>query len=299
MQDFFSERATLLLDTSALIHNYHTLSRFLQKTGKHPRIIAIVKANAYGHGLALAAKAFLDAGCNFFGVATLDEAVTVRKIAPSADILILGYTPPHHASTLAEKHITQTVFSPEYASALATAARNQGIVLPIHVKLDCGMHRLGFDPANPTKIHSAVTEKGLLPTGIYTHFPVADTDAKATLQSLKQFLACRSALCDKGLSLFAHTAASAAPFNLPESVLDGVRPGLALYGISPVPTTLPLRPALSLFAPVVQVHNLPTGTPIGYGGDFITQSPTRVGTVPIGYGDGTLLLLGFTVVLLS
>ena len=88
MQDFFSERATLLLDTSALIHNYHTLSRFLQKTGKRPRIIAIVKANAYGHGLTLAAKAFLDAGCNFFGVATLDEAVTVRKIAPSADILI-------------------------------------------------------------------------------------------------------------------------------------------------------------------------------------------------------------------
>ena len=178
------------------------------------------------------------------------------------------------------------MFSPEYASALATAARNQGIVLPIHVKLDCGMHRLGFDPADPTKIYSAVTEKGLLPTGIYTHFPVADADAKATLQSLKQLLACRFALCDKGLSLFAHTAASAALFNLPESVLDGVRPGLALYGMSPVPTTLPLRPALSLFAPVVQVHNLPTGTPIGYGGDFITQSPTRVGTVPIGYGDG-------------
>ena len=280
-------RAVARIDTAALIHNYRTLSDYAaKKTAKAPRIIAVVKANAYGHGISIATKAFLRAGCDFFGVATLDEALRVRKLAPSADILVLGYTPPHLVGALARWGITQTVFSADYASGLAKAAMAFGVTVPVHIKIDCGMHRLGFAPEGENDILSAATKKGLRPTGIYTHFPVADSDTAATKRSLAAFLACKSRIAQSLAPLFAHAAASAALLTLPESVLDGVRPGLALYGIPPVPTALPLQPALALFSHIVQIHNLPIHTPVGYGGDFITKAPARIGTVPLGYGDG-------------
>ncbi|MBQ3063477.1 MAG: alanine racemase [Clostridia bacterium] len=288
MTDFSPMRATALIDTAALMQNYQQLSAYAaaHANGKAPRVIAIVKANAYGHDLRIATGAFLRAGCDFFGVATLKEALTVRKIAPSADILILGYTPPQHAARLAANKITQTVFSAEYTAALAHTARLAGTEIAVHIKLDCGMHRLGFSPDEINTIATLIGQKGICPTGIYTHFPNADTDIQATTHALARFLSCRAQLASKGYSLFAHAAASAALLTLPDSVLDGVRPGLALYGISPVKTRLPLCPALSLFSTVVQIHDLPSGTPLGYGGAFVTERPTRIGTVPIGYGDG-------------
>ncbi len=287
MNDLSALRAVAVIDTAALVHNYQALrSHAAEAVGRPARMIAVVKANAYGHGLSLAARAFLRAGCDFFAVATFEEALTLRKIAPFADILVLGYTPPHRAALLAAKHITQTVFSVEYAAALASAAVQGCVVLPIHIKIDCGMHRLGFSQEQQADILRAVTAKGLLPTGIYTHFPVADTDTVATQAALDRFLACRAGLASNGLPLFAHAAASAGLLSLPESILDGVRPGLALYGISPVPTALPLRPALTLLTHIVQIHDLPTGTPVGYGGSFVTKKPSRIGTAPLGYGDG-------------
>lgn len=280
-------RALIYIDTAALIHNYRTLSDYAaKKAARVPRIIAIVKANAYGHGLAIATRAFLQAGCDFFGVATLDEAIQVRKIAPFADILVLGYTPPHRARALARGNITQTVFSLAYATALGEAATALGVTIPIHIKIDCGMHRLGFAPDTQGDILNAATKKGLRSTGIYTHFPVADSDTVATKRALDAFLACEKRLARSFAPLFTHAAASAALLTLPESILNGVRPGLALYGISPVPTALPLRPALTLFSHIVQVHDLPVGTPVGYGGAFTTKVPSRIGTVPLGYGDG-------------
>ena len=287
MQGFPDARATALVDTTALIHNYRILNTYAAETAKKtPRTVAIVKANAYGHGLPLAVKAFLRAGCDFFGVATLNEALQVRKLAPFADILVLGYTPPHRASVLVGANVTQTVFSPSYAVALAAEATQAGVTVPIHIKLDCGMHRLGFSPNEEHEIFMATTTKGLLPTGLYTHFPVADTDIPTTRAALERFLSCHRALTKVGLPLFAHTAASAALLSLPESILDGIRPGLALYGISPVPTALPLRPALTIYSHIVQIHDLPAGTPVGYGGAFVTKKAARIGTVPIGYGDG-------------
>lgn len=287
MEDLSTMRAVAAIDTAALIHNYQALRSFAsQGAEKPPRMIAVVKANAYGHGLMLAAKAFLRAGCDFFGVATIEEALTLRKITPSADILVLGYTPPHRAGQLAAKHITQTVFSVAYAAMLASAAVQVGVTVPIHIKIDCGMHRLGFSPNKPNDILIAATQKGLQPTGVYTHFAAADTDAVTTQAALNRFLDCRASLSDSGLTLFAHAAASAALLSLPQSVLDGVRPGLALYGISPVPTTLQLRPALTVLTHIVQIHDLPADTPVGYGGSFVTKKPSRIGTAPLGYGDG-------------
>ena len=138
--------------------------------------------------------------------------------------------------------------------------------------------------------------ENLTVSGLFTHYPSADTDPDATRRALSDFLRLRALL---PAGLFAHTAASAAALSLPETVLDGARPGLALYGYAPVKTALSLRPALRLLAPVVQLCDVPRGTKVGYGGAFITSRPSRVGTLPVGYADGfSRDLGGMTVTLL-
>ncbi|MBR2010363.1 MAG: alanine racemase [Clostridia bacterium] len=289
MSYFQDPRALAKIDVAALAANFISLHTYAARavTGaKPPRTIAVVKANAYGHGTAQAVPAFSRAGCDFFAVATLEEAIEVRLLAPDADILILGYTPPRRAADLARYDLTQTVFSSEYALELSKNATVFGVFVKTHLKIDSGMCRLGFSPQCVDQIAAAAAQQNLAPWGIYTHFPSADTDLPATRAALSRFLHCRQALSARGFSLFAHAAASAALLCLPEAVLDGARVGLALYGIAPVPCTLGLTPALTLTAPIVQIHEVPTGTPVGYGGTFVTARPSRLGTVSIGYGDG-------------
>ena len=284
---FHHTRAVAEIDTDALWRNFCLLRTYISEQARHPtRMIAVVKANAYGHGLSLAVPAFLRAGCDFFAVATLDEAVEVRRLAPRADILILGYTPPSQAVRLSALRLLQTVFSVEYAAELAHYAKLAGVTVGIHLKIDGGMCRLGFAPNDQRGILSAALQEGLLPLGIFTHFPTADTDKAATRCALSRFLACRDELKKSGLSLFAHAAASAALLGMPETILDGVRPGLALYGVSPVKTPLPLTPAMTLACSVVQLHRVGAGTPVGYGGSFVTARPSLCGTVSLGYADG-------------
>ncbi|MBR2463865.1 MAG: alanine racemase [Clostridia bacterium] len=289
MSYFQDPRAIAHIDTAALSANFISLHNYATqhtKGTRPPRTIAVVKANAYGHGAALAVPAFSRAGCDFFAVATVEEAIEVRSLCPPADILILGYTPPARAADLARYNLTQTVFSPEYAQALSKAATVMGVFVKIHLKIDGGMCRLGFSPQCTQEIVRAATEKNLIPLGIYTHFPSADTDLPATRAALSRFLCCRQELAARGFSFFTHAAASAALLQLPEAVLDGARVGLALYGIAPVPCALDLKPALTLTAPIIQIHRVPSGTPVGYGGTFVTARQSTIGTVPIGYGDG-------------
>ena len=289
MSYFQDSRAIAMIDTEALTKNFiavHHYAACHAKGSRPPRTIAVVKANAYGHGAALAVPAFSRAGCDFFAVATVEEAIEVRRVAPAADILILGYTPPSRAAELARYNLTQTVFSSEYAQELSKAATVMGAFVKTHLKIDGGMCRLGFAPQRTKEIVRAATEKNLIPLGIYTHFPSADTDLPATRAALSRFLCCRQELAARGFSFFTHAAASAALLQLPEAVLDGARVGLALYGIAPVPCVLGLKPALTLAAPIVQIREVPTGTPVGYGGTFVTARQSRIGTVPIGYGDG-------------
>ena len=148
------------------------------------------------------------------------------------------------------------------------------------------MSRLGFDPEDTAGLLEAASRPALLAKGLFCHFPAADSDAAATRHALDRFLACRAALRENRLHLFCHAAASAAMLTLPCTLLDGCRPGLALFGLSPVATSLALRPALSLHAPIVQLRRVAAGTPIGYGGDFVTSRPSLIGTLPIGYADG-------------
>ena len=291
---FASDRATALIDTRALAANFNALGNYVKTARKPPRIMAVVKADAYGHGASTVVPVLLAAGCIDFATATADEALIVRKLAPFANILVLGYTPPKRARQLAAAGVTQTVFSLDYAQALSSVLIDAA--LAVHFKIDGGMCRLGFDAADIAGIRQAAALPHLLPRGLFTHFPAADTDPGATAVMLERFIRCRTDLAGSGLALFAHAAASAAMLTLPDSWLDAVRPGIALYGVPPVKTDLPLSPVLSLTAPVVQIHTVPAGTPVGYGGCYVTKRESRIAAVPIGYADGFFrALTGFSV----
>ena len=274
---FEQPRAVAEIDTAALARNYAALRNACGK------IIAVVKANAYGHTLPLAVPPLLAAGCDFFAVASAEEALAVRAFAPDAEILLLGYAPLDAVVALARAHITLCAFSPAFAAALSAAAERASLTLAVHLKIDCGMCRLGFAPEERSAVLQAIALPHLSVRGIFTHFPCADTDPEGTRHALTRFNTLRAAL---PVPLFAHAAASGAALTLPKSHLDAVRVGLALYGYPPVKTALSLRPALRVIAPVVQIHRVSAGTPVGYGGDFICARDSLIGTVPLGYADG-------------
>lgn len=263
-------RAYALIDTDALRHNFRAVA------ASGGRTVAVVKANAYGHGAHVVVPALAAEGCDFFAVATLDEALQVRALSPRADVLILGYTPPCAAPLLARERLTQTVFSAAYAAALSTAATAPVFV---HLKIDCGMHRLGIAPTDTAEIASVLHASRLRLCGVFAHLPSVVCDPAQTKRSLAAF----SALLPTLPRVFTHVAASAA-LSLEGARFDGVRPGLALYGLA---DTLPsLRPAMRVYAPIVQIHALQAGEPVGYDGAFLTERPSRIGVLPMGYADG-------------
>ena len=274
---FARPRAVAEIDTHALRHNFRAVSRACGKT------IAVVKADAYGHTLSLAVPALVAAGCDFFAVASAEEALSTRKLAPFAGILLLGYAPLDEISALARGGITLTAFSFSYAKALSRAAGEAGVTLAVHLKIDGGMCRLGFSPENADDILRVLALPHLNVCGIFMHFPCADTDREGSLRALARFDALRASL---PAGLFAHAAASAAALALPKTHLDAVRAGIALYGYPPVSTALDLRPAMRVIAPVVQLHRIKSGTTVGYGGDFVCAKESVIGTVPLGYADG-------------
>lgn len=295
---FVPYRAFAKVDAKALCRNFDLLRALARRQNPNARPIAVVKDNAYGHGLETVLPLLLQAGCDFFAVATAKEALTTRALCPKADILVLGYTPPTEVLALATAGITQSVFSAAYAAALSATLSAVGQKLRIHVKIDGGLCRGGLDPTDAAGLRRVLKQRKLVPTGLYTHFPVADTDAEATKRALSGLLTCRKIAREAGFDLFCHSAASAAALTLPESVLDGIRVGIALYGLPPVKTDLPLAPVLSLHAPLIQLRAVPAGTPVGYGGALVTKRPSLIGTLPVGYGDGFCRALSKTAVTL-
>lgn len=297
---FPARRAYATVDSAALDRNFRLLLAYARRHNRAAALTAVVKADAYGHGIDCVLPTLLRAGCDRFAVASFQEALAVRERAPKAEILIFGYTPPQKAPLLAKYRLTQTVFSADYALALAQVAKAACCRPAVHIKLDGGLCRAGLDP-DPRAVVRLFCKLGstLDITGLMTHFPCADSDPNGTKLALDRFLACKNALNAAGLHPFCHAAASAAMLALPESTLDGIRPGLALYGIPPADTPLDLRPVMALYAPVVQLRPVPADTPIGYGGDFVTKRPSLIGTLPIGYADGVCRrLCGLSVTLI-
>jgi alanine racemase len=277
------------INLSAIAHNVRQIKSLLQKD---TQLCAVVKADAYGHGAVPVARAVLEAGASQLAVAILGEGIELRQSGITAPILILGYTPPEQAPLVVMHDLTQTLFSREMTIALSHAASAAGTVAKVHVKIDTGMNRIGIPSQDVGDfITAAAALPGLIIEGVYTHFATADSSDKAfcaaQFQQFQKVLACIAA---RGIQIpVRHCANSAATLDLPDTHLDMVRAGIALYGLFPSPEikrNIDLLPAMKLKTRVAYVKNLPPNTPISYNCTYITHKHSQIATLPIGYADG-------------
>ena len=279
------------VDLDALAHNICEVRRL---TAKESLILAAVKADAYGHGAVTSSKIFLENGADRLGVARLREAVELRDAGIEVPILNLGYTPEAQYPTLIERDITATIYTLDQAQALDDAAARLNTKAVIHIKIDTGMNRLGFQPNDETiraiakinALHNVEIE------GIYTHFAVSDiADKTYTHRQFELFILVLKELRAFGIEPpIKHVSNSAAIIDLPEYDLDMVRPGIMLYGYESGSgvdlSQVSLKPAMALKTRISNVKTVPMGVGISYGLTYTTKHPSIIGTLPVGYADG-------------
>lgn len=280
------------IDLSAIANNTRRIAEIV---GPDVRILASLKADAYGHGAIKAAHTVLHNGASMLGVATVSEAKPLREAGIRAPILIFGYTPPWQMREAAHLDLTVTLYAQEAAQALSRAATALHKQVRVHVKVDTGMGRLGIRAEELDEIVRLVEAIHELPgielEGIFTHFATADAlDSTYARKQLMRFQRVLQAIEEKHLRPpLIHAANSAAMLALPEARFDMVRPGIALYGLDPsdeVRLPAGFRPALAFKTQVAQVKVVPAGEGISYGSTFVTTRPTTVATLPVGYADG-------------
>lgn len=289
------------IDLSALEHNYNALKSLISNDCK---ILAPVKANAYGHGAAPISRKLQELGCDMLAVACAAEAAELRQSGITVPILCLGNTLPEYAQFLFSNDVIQAVGDMETAQALSEAAVREGVTLRVHLKLDTGMSRLGFfwskDGDNTPvleQLSRIFTLPGLVVTGMFTHFSDADGSEEYTMEQFSRFLDARDALAGLGHTVpLLHCAASAAAICFPCTHMDMVRPGIALYGYYPDESLDGLvddglRPVMSVKARISAVRALPKGTCVSYGRTAVLERDSRLAVIPMGYGDGLPRLL--------
>jgi alanine racemase len=280
------------VDLDAIAANTRVLK---QACGPQTAVMAVVKANAYGHGALQVARTVLSHGAQWLGVARMAEAVQLRDAGIDAPVLVFGNPLPDQAAAAAGHGIRITLTGLEIAGAVNAAARAAGTLVTAHIKIDTGMGRLGLCPGldmdqTLADIRTMMHLDHLKVEGIYTHFAGADAvDPTSARQQLALFSSLLDRL-DAGnlLPEIIHAANSAATLALPESHFTLVRPGIALYGLCPGPGIdgTKLTPALSIISEITQVKQVPKGFAVSYGGTHITGRPTAIATVPVGYADG-------------
>ncbi len=279
------------VDLSAVAHNFRAIRRI---TAPEAGIMAVVKANAYGHGALEVSRTVLGEGADGLAVAILNEARQLRDAGINAPILIFGYTPPEQLRQVVELAVSQTVFTWEAAKLLNEAAGSLNKTAKIHIKVDTGMARIGFAPDDASV--DIIMRISKLPhleiEGIWTHFAVADSREKDfTRMQYAFFNAFIEKLGQKGVRIpLKHICNSAGLIDLPEYHLDMVRPGICLYGLYPSDevdkSKLHLKPAMSMKARVAFVKPVSAGTTVSYGRTFTVPRDTVVATIPLGYADG-------------
>lgn len=295
----FKKHVWAEIDLDAIKHNIAVVKKLTNGSD----IIAVIKANAYGHGAVETANCLIRCGIDSFAVSSLREAVELRQAGIKGSVLILGYTTPDEAKSLVDYGISQAVFSKEYADALAERLLPSGEKLNIHIKLNTGMNRLGFNCKHPQRATEEIAEvlnKDCFNfEGLFTHFASADRGGDAELEFTKLQAERFTAVCDslkaKGRTpKIRHCCNSAGIFTMSDSHLDAVRLGISLYGLTPDPALeLPinLRPAMSFKSTVSMVHTVENGDSVSYGRTYKAQKETRLATIAVGYADGYPRLL--------
>jgi alanine racemase len=281
------------IDLQAVRSNFRAIVEFL---AGRARIIAVVKANAYGHGAPQVALALENEGAAMLACADIEEAIVLREAGVRAPILVFGALSVSDLEGVFSGGLTPTVSTPAAARALQAAAARHGVTLHCHLKIDTGMNRLGFRHDNLARTMPEVAgSPNLIIDAVYTHFATADDpDHPGFGQQRDRFERALSALPALGVGTRIRHAANSAALMRDERVWhDFVRPGLLLYGVVPPPlaSTLPLRPAMSLHSRIVAVKGLRAGEGAGYGIRDIAGQPRTVAVVPAGYADGLDLRL--------
>lgn len=278
------------VDLQAIRHN---IKETRKRINENTKIMAIVKADAYGHGAVEVSHALKDL-VEAYGVAMIEEALELRRSGIQKMILILGYTGVEWYPQLVEQKISQTIYTWEMAEQLNEAAGKLGQKAVVHIKLDTGMGRIGFAPSEENV--AVVRKISRLPwleiEGIYTHFARADEKTDLPIREpFRQYMSFVEKLEDVGVKIpVRHVSNSASILHFPEGNLDMVRSGITTYGLYPsdeVPGEgIQLMPAMQWKSVISYIKEVPAGTSISYGGTYICREPMRVATVPVGYADG-------------
>jgi alanine racemase len=282
------------IDRAALVANVRACR---QLVGPACRLLALVKGNAYGHGLREAAAVLLDAGVDMLGVEAVGEAVTLRTSGVTGPILLIGPIPPANVSLLLSHRLTPLLISPEQVQLVGAFARQAACGLDIHLKFDTGMHRQGIMRSElPTLLDLLAKYPELRVSGVATHLARADEaeHPEWTRRQLVQFDDIIAMLATAGLHApIRHAANSAAALLWPETRLDMVRLGIALYGFWPAPAVQrasaaqpPLHPVMTWKTRVAAVKTVGCGGGVGYSGSYVTTRDSRVAVLPLGYYDG-------------
>ena len=291
----FLHRTWAEIDIDSLVHNF----KIIKQASAPSKIMAVVKANAYGHSVAEIAPVLECEGADYFAVSNIDEALQLRDIGITKPILILGYTPASYAKQLAENNIAQCVYSLEYAKDLSENAVKSGVEVTVHLKLDTGMSRLGFNcRTNELKeINLAITASkfsGFKIQGVFTHFAVADRTSLEedgfTDFQFERFNSAVNRLKSAGINPeIIHCCNSAGLLLDKEKQLDLCRPGIILYGLTPSSSLdLPhdLIPVMTLKSVVSMVKEINEGDTVSYGRTFKAEGKIKIATVAAGYADG-------------
>lgn len=281
------------IDLSALRYNYRNI---LARVGEAVRLMAIVKSDAYGHGLVPVAKALAREGAETFGVAEVEEGVRLRQAGIEGEIIVLlGGRPDSFPATI-EFDLQTVVYDLDVLADLAAYAERHGRQVGVHLKIDTGMGRLGIMPDQLDRYLELLAKlAGVRLAGLMSHFPRADDlqDQAQAGEQNRRFAEILAKVRQRCGCSPAHIANSAAILNVQNSHYDLVRPGITLYGCYPFPegrtsSNLQLKPVMSFKTRVLQIKEVPSGYGISYGHTYITKRPTRLAVLPVGYDDGYL-----------
>lgn len=271
------------IDLKAISHNFNVAKKITRKR----KVIAVVKADAYGHGAIEVSKRLVEEGVSYLAVAYTSEAVALRNAGIKEPIIVLFDR--HDIQDYFEYNLMPVIYDIKTAREFSKEAKKRRQCINVHVKIDTGMGRLGFDIKGITeKINTMSEIDSIRVTGLMSHFSDADlSDRSYAFMQIDRFKGVRNTLIKKGIKpLLCHMANSAAIVSLPESHLDAVRPGLMLYGYSPIQLSANLKPAMTIKTKILSIRRLRKGTPVSYGRAFITSRESLIAVLPIGYADG-------------